>query len=426
MMNIQLNGKYVHEASLESHAELPTTATNSSRKSSVSDDDAGTSSAESSPTKASLEWLKAKREWWKESQQSKLVEYPASEGNEIVKAQQALDLLCAIQEGKADASTLFPAIDSSAKPQGNKVQSSPEISTSDNHFRDRLVAFYEKYNPSKLSTVDETLKKYHGKEDEMFRKLEAKYAMDPYLPATGTGPKCFMEFSTGGRVTFELFHDKVPFAAENFRSLCTGETGASYRNCVAHRIVPNFCIQAGDYTKGDGTGGRSIYPKASPAHPKTDMWGNFEDETPFLRHDAPGLLCMANNGPNRNSSQFFITLRPLPHLNGKHVVFGRVTQGMDVVEALSRLETNSKTQRPIELLCITDYGEIEAEATASSKQGKGKPSNETVPTSDWTACDIDAPSFSLSMPNSNGSLFEPVLPFDSATCLKSNHEGTTS
>ncbi|GAX25263.1 hypothetical protein FisN_5Lh345 [Fistulifera solaris] len=424
MMNNKLNGKHVDRASPELNTGVPTTSVNSSRKTPVSEHDTRTSprSAESSPTRGSLEWLKAKRDWWKESQQSKLVEYPASEWSEILKAQKALDLLCAIQEGKADASGITQAINSSGKDQGNQINSFPETTTRDNQFRNRLVAFYEKYNPSKLSAVDETLQKYRGKEDEMFMKLEAKYAKDPYLPAIGTGPQCFMEFSTGGRVTFELFQDKVPFAAENFRSLCTGETGASYRNCVVHRIVPNFCIQAGDYTKGDGTGGRSIYPKAALAYPKTDMWGNFEDETPFLRHDAPGLLSMANNGPNRNSSQFFITLRPLPHLNGKHVVFGRVTHGMDVVETLSRLETNSKTQRPIELLRITKCGEIRAEATVSPKQGIEKPSNDTVPTSVSTACDIDAPPFSLSRPNSNGSFVKSVLPFDSATSFKSNQE----
>jgi cyclophilin family peptidyl-prolyl cis-trans isomerase len=426
MMNNNSNGTHVSDASLQSNTEVRTPSVTSSRKSPVSKDDAETTprSAQSSPTKGSLEWLKVKRELWKESQQSKLVEYPASEGNEILKAQQALDLLCAIQEGKADALAITSAMNSSDEDQGNKADSSSATSTRDNQFRDRLVAFYEKYNPSKLSTVDETLQKYRGKEDEMFMKLEAKYAKDPYLPAAGTGPQCFMEFSTGGRVTFELFQDKVPFAAENFRSLCTGETGASYRNCVVHRIVPNFCIQAGDYTKGDGTGGRSIYPKASPAQPKTDMWGNFEDETPFLRHDAPGLLSMANNGPNRNSSQFFITLRPLPHLNGKHVVFGRVTKGMDVVEALSRLETDSKTQRPIELLRITDCGEIKAEAIVSSKQGN--PISENVPKSLSTACEISAPPFSLSMPSSNESFVKSVLPIDSVTGLTSSREGTTS
>lgn len=415
-------------AALKSSPSMPAASTNALPKSPFSESGEETSprsqstATKGSPTKSSLEWLQAKREYWKSSQRRKLVEYPSDEGNDFEKAQQALKLLSAIQTGKADASALLSGIDTISKRQ-DKDTESPETVAMKNPNRDRLVAFYEKYNPSKLSTVDETLQKYRGQEDELFRKLEAKYADDPYLPATGTGPHCFMEFSTGGSVTFELFQDKAPFAAENFRSLCTGDKGASYRNCRVHRIVPNFCIQAGDYTKGDGTGGRSIYPKASPANPKTDMWGNFEDETPFLRHDSAGLLSMANNGPNRNSSQFFITLRPLPHLNGKHVVFGRVTQGMDVVELLSRLETNAKTQRPVEPLHIVNCGELGNEVDTNTVLPDVSHASNTAPPAVF-------PGFSFSPPVTNGSHFNTLpstTPVDlGETGSRFIQEGTTS
>lgn len=345
---------------LNSIAAMPTPSRSPPMKSPLSKSGGEASPrSQSTPIKGSKEWLQAKRDWWKSSQRQKLVEYPSNEGKEIQKAQHALNFLSDIQTGKADASILQNI---SHAPQGDETECL-ETSMQGKQDRYRLVAFYEKYNPSKLSIVDETLQKYCGKEEELFQKLEAKYANDPYLPATGSGPQCFMEFSTGDRIVFELFRDKAPFTTENFRSLCAGDRGASYRNCIVHRIVPHFCIQAGDYTKGDGTGGRSIFTQSSPANPKTDMWGNFEDETPFLRHDSAGLLSMANNGRNRNSSQFFITLKPLAHLNGKHVVFGRVLQGMDVVEKLSRLETNATTQRPVELLQIVDCGEIGAGET---------------------------------------------------------------
>jgi cyclophilin family peptidyl-prolyl cis-trans isomerase len=143
-----------------------------------------------------------------------------------------------------------------------------------------------------------------------------------------------------------------------------------------HRIVPNMCVQGGDFTAGNGTGGESIY-QAGSEH--ADMWGKFRDEV-FLQHDRPGLLSYANNGPNRNGSQFFFTLRPLPHLDGKHVVFGKVivdgdnnSDGMSVVEEMGRLPTNAK-QRPLESAVIRDCGEILPDGTeirASQLQNGG-------------------------------------------------------
>jgi Cyclophilin type peptidyl-prolyl cis-trans isomerase/CLD len=126
-------------------------------------------------------------------------------------------------------------------------------------YRAKLVAFYQQHNPDKLHLVDDHLTKYKGKEEELFRKLEAKYGtVGEFLAPMGTGPVCFLEFGNGfGKVIIQLFADKAPMAAENFRCLCTGEKGIGrsqkplhYANSYVHRVVPNMCIQGGDFTKG--------------------------------------------------------------------------------------------------------------------------------------------------------------------------------
>ncbi|KAJ7352531.1 cyclophilin-like domain-containing protein [Mycena albidolilacea] len=177
-------------------------------------------------------------------------------------------------------------------------------------------------------------------------------------------PRVFLDFSVAneplGRVIFELFSDEVPRTCENFRSLCTGEKGLSttgvplyYKNSVSHRIIQDFMIQAGDFTKRNGTGGESIYG-ASP----------FADEDLSRPLDAPGLLCMANKGPNTNSSQFFVTLRECPHLNGKHVVFGKVIRGYDeVVAKLGAVPVDEKS-RPLSTVLISNCGELELRKVA--------------------------------------------------------------
>lgn len=161
-------------------------------------------------------------------------------------------------------------------------------------------------------------------------------------------PNVFFEITADGenvgRIEFELRADVAPKTAENFRALCTGEPGFGYKGSPFHRIIPQFMCQGGDFTNGNGTGGKSIY-------------GNkFADENFTLKHSEPGLLSMANAGPNTNGSQFFITTVPCPWLDGNHTVFGKVTAGMDVLKKLEAL--GSRSGATSKKVVVADCGEI--------------------------------------------------------------------
>ncbi|KAK8518816.1 hypothetical protein V6N12_012057 [Hibiscus sabdariffa] len=169
--------------------------------------------------------------------------------------------------------------------------------------------------------------------------------------------RCYLDISIGEelerRIIVELFNDLVPKTAENFRALCTGEKGIGsntgvplhYKGVCFHRVIKGFMVQGGDISAGDGTGGESIYGL------------KFEDENFELKHERKGMLSMANAGPNTNGSQFFITTTRTSHLDGKHVVFGKVVKGMGVVRSIEHV-TITEADRPTVQVTITDCGEI--------------------------------------------------------------------
>ncbi|KAF3916058.1 Phosphatase [Orbilia brochopaga] len=159
---------------------------------------------------------------------------------------------------------------------------------------------------------------------------------------------CFFDISIdnqpAGRIIFKLYDDAVPKTTKNFRELCTGDHGFGYKGSAFHRIIPDFMLQGGDFTRGNGTGGKSIYGE------------KFADENFTHKHTKPGLLSMANAGPNTNGSQFFITTVVTSWLDNKHVVFGEVVEGLELVKTIEK--QGSSSGKPKKSVVITDSGTV--------------------------------------------------------------------
>ncbi|TDH72179.1 hypothetical protein CCR75_006111 [Bremia lactucae] len=187
------------------------------------------------------------------------------------------------------------------------------------------------------------------------RKQRSRAPIALFSTARDQNPNVFFDVSIdgkpSGRLVFELRADIVPKTAENFRQLCTGEAGVGqsgkalhYKGSSFHRIIPNFMCQGGDFTKGNGTGGESIYGE------------KFADEKFELKHEGAGILSMANAGPNTNGSQFFLTTVDCPWLDKAHVVFGKVTEGHDVLQKMEKEGSQSGATRVA--VVIDDCGEL--------------------------------------------------------------------
>jgi len=174
-------------------------------------------------------------------------------------------------------------------------------------------------------------------------------------PHDTANPVVFFDMTLGGeplgRIKMELFADITPRTAENFRQFCTGESKDArgrpqgYKGSKFHRVIKGFMIQGGDFINGDGTGSATIYGTSK-----------FADENFTLSHDAAGLLSMANSGPNSNGCQFFITTTPTPFLNYKHVVFGKIIEGMDIVHMIEN--TRTIRDKPNQDVTIVQCGEM--------------------------------------------------------------------
>jgi cyclophilin family peptidyl-prolyl cis-trans isomerase len=209
-------------------------------------------------------------------------------------------------------------------------------------FKKKPIENMETYqeNKDKVKSLFDELQKDESDDDSPEYNVE-NTSLYPFFDIEIGGEKA-------GRIVMQLFDDETPKTCRNFRNLCgknilNNSRKPSYQNTSFHRIIPEFMIQGGDITRGDGTGGMSIYGEF------------FEDESFEMKHNQEGLLSMANAGPNTNNSQFFIITKPTPWLDNKHVVFGIVLKGMDIVKKMETEETGEE-DRPVRECKIVKSG----------------------------------------------------------------------
>ncbi|KAK3393256.1 cyclophilin-like domain-containing protein [Podospora didyma] len=210
-----------------------------------------------------------------------------------------------------------------------------------------ITPFSSTCSPSVQSTIRISSRAFSASSINMAPNTKAFFDVAWEGPVLGPDGRPTREVKEQtGRINFTLYDDAVPKTARNFKELCTGQNGFGYKGSSFHRIIPEFMLQGGDFTRGNGTGGKSIYGE------------KFADENFSIKHTRPGLLSMANAGPNTNGSQFFITTVKTSWLDGRHVVFGEVAddESMNVVKALEATGSGSGSINYSKKATIIDAG----------------------------------------------------------------------